>query len=196
MALKLVVGLGNPGELYSETRHNLGFMVVDELARRHKAKLKSTKKWQAESVKVLTWGDGVVLVKPRTFMNDSGVAVRDLCTFYKVDWSSDLLVVVDDADLSLGRLRVKGSGSAGGHNGLRSIISHLGTERFPRLRIGVGRQAGALKNHVLGRFSKEEQEAVNVSVRRAADAADVFVMEDIIAAMNKFNAAQAAEDQA
>jgi PTH1 family peptidyl-tRNA hydrolase len=195
LALKLIVGLGNPGELYSETRHNLGFMVVDELARRYEVKLKRVKKWSAQSAKISV-GDGVVLAQPDTFMNESGMAVQNLCSFYKVMPSSDLLVIIDDADLPLGRLRLKRSGSAGGHNGLRSIISQLGTEEFPRLRIGVGRQPGDLKNHVLGRFSAEEQKKVNLSVKRAADAAEVFVRQNIVAAMNRFNAAQVDEDQA
>ena len=110
--------------------------------------------------------------------------------------ASDLLVVVDDADLPLGRLRIRRSGSAGGHNGLKSIIQELGTDAFPRLRIGVGRQAGALRSHVLGRFGDDERPQVDAAVKRAADAAEVFAREDVLAAMNKFNAAQADEDQA
>jgi PTH1 family peptidyl-tRNA hydrolase len=129
-------------------------------------------------------------------MNDSGTALRDLCSFYKVMTSTDLLVIVDDADLPLGKLRLRARGSAGGHNGLKSIIAHFGTVEFPRLRVGVGRQAGELKNHVLGRFSVDERAQIDAAVKRAADAAELFAKENILAAMNRFNAAQVDEDQA
>jgi len=131
-----------------------------------------------------------------TFMNLSGWAVRDIAAFHKLP-PSDVLIVVDDADLPLGRLRIRAKGSAGGHNGLKSIIHELGTDAFPRLRIGVGRQAGALKSHVLGRFSDEEQSEIDASVKRAADAAELFATEDILTVMNRFNpVAPVDEDQA
>jgi peptidyl-tRNA hydrolase, PTH1 family len=194
--MKLIAGLGNPGPEYQETRHNLGFMVVDELARRHKASLKPSRKWRSEWAKMTDADGDVVLAKPHTFMNDSGTALRDLCSFYKVMTSTNLLVIVDDADLPLGRVRLRARGSAGGHNGLKSVIQELGTVEFPRLRVGVGRQAGALKNHVLGRFSVDEKAQIDAAVKRAADAAELFAKESILAAMNRFNAAQVDEDQA
>ena len=193
--MKLIVGLGNPGQEYSDTRHNLGFKVVEELARRYRVKLRNDTKRKARVAKIVDIGDGVLVAQPTTFMNLSGWAVRDVASFHKVA-SPDLLVVVDDADLPLGRLRIRRRGSAGGHNGLKSVIQELGTVEFPRLRIGVGRQPGELKNHVLGRFDAEEKAKIGAAVERAADAAELFAREDILAAMNKFNAAQAAEDQA
>jgi PTH1 family peptidyl-tRNA hydrolase len=193
--LKLIVGLGNPGREYSETRHNLGFQVVEELAHRYRVKLRNDTKRRARVAKIGDIGDGVLVAQPTTFMNLSGWAVRDVASFHKVV-PQDLLIVVDDADLPLGRLRIRAGGSAGGHNGLKSIIQELGTVEFPRLRIGVGRQAGELKKHVLGRFDAEEKVQVGAAVERAADAAELFARENILAAMNRFNAApQAAENR-
>ena len=194
--MKLIVGLGNPGREYEHTRHNVGFQVAEELARRYRVTLKAHAKWKARVAKVAEIGDGVLLAEPTTFMNLSGWAVREIAAFHKLG-PSDVLVVVDDADLPLGRLRMRTGGSAGGHNGLKSIIQELGTVEFPRLRVGVGRQAGELKNHVLGRFSADEKAHIDAAVKRAADAAELFAREDILAAMNRYNAAPAAdEDQA
>jgi PTH1 family peptidyl-tRNA hydrolase len=171
-------------------------MVAEELAHRHGVKFKSHAKWKARAAKISDIGDGVLLAQPTTFMNLSGSAVREIASFHKLA-PSDVLVVVDDADLPLGRLRIRRSGSAGGHNGLKSVIQELGTVEFPRLRIGVGRQAGGLKNHVLGRFVAEERPEIDAAVKRAADAAELFAKEDILTAMNRFNPAPAAnEDQA
>ena len=194
--MKLIVGLGNPGPEYSDTRHNLGFSVTEELAHRHGVTFKNHAKWKARAARIPDIGDGVWLAQPTTFMNLSGWAVREIASFHKLA-PTDVLVVVDDADLPLGRLRIRRSGSAGGHNGLKSVIQELGTVEFPRLRIGVGRQAGGLKNHVLGRFGAEEKAEVAEAVKRAADAAELFATEDILTAMNRFNPAPAAnEDQA
>jgi peptidyl-tRNA hydrolase, PTH1 family len=194
--VKLIVGLGNPGREYEHTRHNVGFQVAEELAHRYRITLKAHAKWKARAAKVAEIGDGVLLAEPTTFMNLSGWAVREIVAFHKLV-PSDVLVVVDDADLPLGRLRMRTGGSAGGHNGLKSIIQELGTIEFPRLRVGVGRQAGELKNHVLGRFSEDEKGQIDAAVKRAADAAELFARENILAAMNRYNAAPAAdEDQA
>jgi PTH1 family peptidyl-tRNA hydrolase len=193
--LKLIVGLGNPGREYEHTRHNVGFQVADELAHRYRVTLKNHTKWKARAAKIADIGDGVLVAEPTTFMNLSGWAVREMADFHKLA-PADVLVVVDDADLPLGRLRLRTGGSAGGHNGLKSIIQELGTLEFPRLRVGVGRQAGELKNHVLGRFSAEEKAHIDAAVKRAADAAELFAKENILAAMNRFNAAQVDEDQA
>ena len=195
MALKLIVGLGNPGCEYEHTRHNVGFQVVEELAKSYRVTLKNHSKWKARAAKIADIGDGVLLAEPTTFMNLSGWAVREMAAFHKLS-PSDVLVVVDDADLPLGRLRLRTSGSAGGHNGLKSVIQELGTIEFPRLRVGVGRQPGELKPHVLGRFSVEEKTQIDAAVKRAADAAELFAKESILAAMNRFNAAQVDEDQA
>jgi PTH1 family peptidyl-tRNA hydrolase len=193
--LKLIVGLGNPGREYEHTRHNVGFQVAEELAHRYRVTLKTHAKWKARAAKIAEIGDGVLLAEPTTFMNLSGWAVREIAGFHKLA-PADVLVVVDDADLPLGRLRLRTSGSAGGHNGLKSVIQELGTIEFPRLRVGVGRQAGELKDHVLGRFSVDEKAQIDAAVKRAADAAELFAKEDILAAMNRFNAAQVDEDQA
>jgi PTH1 family peptidyl-tRNA hydrolase len=193
--MKLIVGLGNPGREYEHTRHNVGFQVAEELAHRYRVTLKNHAKWKARAAKIAEIGDGVLVAEPTTFMNLSGWAVREIAGFHKLA-PSDVLVVVDDADLPLGRLRMRTSGSAGGHNGLKSVIQELGTVEFPRLRVGVGRQAGELKNHVLGRFSVDEKTQIDAAVKRAADAAELFAKEDILAAMNRFNAAQVDEDQA
>jgi PTH1 family peptidyl-tRNA hydrolase len=195
LKLKLIVGLGNPGPEYADTRHNVGFWVADELANRHKVKFKQSAKWQARTARITGGADGsedVLLAEPMTFMNLSGRAVRELVAFYKID-VADMLVMVDDADLPLGKLRLRVSGSAGGHNGLKSIIQELGTQQFSRLRIGVGRQAGELKNHVLGRFGADEREPIETAVKRAGDAAEMFVTDGILKAMNAFNAPEPVE---
>ena len=192
--MKLIVGLGNPGREYEHTRHNVGFQVTEELARRHRVTLKNHAKWKARAAKIAAIGDGVLLAEPTTFMNSSGWSVREIAAFHKLA-PSDVLVVVDDADLPLGRLRMRTSGSAGGHNGLKSVIQELGTTEFPRLRVGVGRQPGELKNHVLGRFSEEERTCIDAAVQRAADAAELFAKENVLAAMNRYNAAPAADEE-
>jgi PTH1 family peptidyl-tRNA hydrolase len=194
--LKLIVGLGNPGREYEHTRHNVGFQVAEELAQRYRVTLKKHARWKARAGKIADIGVGVIVAEPTTFMNLSGWAVREIAAFHKLS-PADLLIVVDDADLPLGRLRLRTGGSAGGHNGLKSIIQELGTIEFPRLRVGVGRQPGELKNHVLGRFSDDERTRIDEAVKRAADAAELFATENILAAMNRYNAAPAAdEDQA
>ena len=194
--MKLIVGLGNPGSEYERTRHNVGFEVLDELAARHHAAFRNHARWKAKAAKVSDAGGALVLAKPTTFMNLSGWSVRELVSFHKLA-PSDLLIISDDADLPLGRLRIRASGSAGGHNGLKSIIEELGTQEFPRLRIGVGRRPGELRNHVLGRFAADEQPVIDEAVKKAADAAEMFVHDDLLAAMNRYNAAPAAnEDQA
>jgi peptidyl-tRNA hydrolase, PTH1 family len=191
--VKLIVGLGNPGREYEHTRHNVGFQVAEEIARRHRVTLKSHAKWKARAAKIADIGDGVIVAEPTTFMNLSGWAVREIAGFHKLS-PPDMLVVVDDADLPLGRLRIRASGSAGGHNGLKSIIQELGTLEFPRLRVGVGRQEGELKNHVLGRFSDDERAQIDTAVKRAADAAELFATESVLAAMNRYNAVPAADE--
>jgi PTH1 family peptidyl-tRNA hydrolase len=130
LKLKLIVGLGNPGPEYSETRHNVGFWVTDELAKRHEVKFRQSAKWQARTARITDGDEDVLLAEPMTFMNLSGWAVREVVAFYKIALG-DMLVMVDDADLPLGKLRIRMSGSAGGHNGLKSIIQALGTEQFP-----------------------------------------------------------------
>jgi PTH1 family peptidyl-tRNA hydrolase len=183
--MKLVVGLGNPGRRYAGTRHNVGFDVLDLLAGRHRLEWESA---PAEAVVAKWRAASVLLVKPLTFMNLSGYAVGELLRFYKID-IQDFLIVVDDVNLDLGRLRARASGSAGGHNGLKSIIAALGTEEFARLRVGVGRGDARrdLADHVLATFDPEERTEVAEAVGRAADAAELFVAEGIAPVMNRFN---------
>jgi PTH1 family peptidyl-tRNA hydrolase len=185
--MKLVVGLGNPGTKYDGTRHNVGFAAVDLLAKRHGAQ------WEAAprgiDALVARWrADDVVLAKPLTFMNNSGVAVQSLLQFYKIT-AEDTLVVFDEAQLETGRLRIRPDGSSGGHNGLKSVIASLGTEQVPRLRIGVGRgdERRDLADHVLARFDSDEREVIAQAIDTAADAAELFVADGAIAAMNRYN---------
>jgi PTH1 family peptidyl-tRNA hydrolase len=184
--VKAIVGLGNPGSQYKGTRHNVGFDVVDELARRESVGFESA---PAEAL-IAKWrrADGpVLLVKPLTFMNLSGQAVGELTRYFKIELG-DLIVIVDEVHLPLGKLRARTRGSAGGHNGLKSVIAHLGDE-FSRLRMGVGRGADQrnLADHVLSRFEKDEAAEVERMTARAADAAEMFITSGIEAVMNAFN---------
>ncbi len=183
--MKAIVGLGNPGAAYAGTRHNVGFDVVDELARRWGVRLRP---WKSVADLVVVSARAAVLVEPLTFMNLSGEAVSRVAAFHKLE-PSDLLVVVDEIQLPVGRLRLRRSGSAGGHNGLKSIIQHVGDE-FPRLRIGVGRgdPRWDLADHVLSRFAGDERAAIDEAIVRAADAAELFVEQGIEPAMSRFNA--------
>ena len=188
--MKLIVGLGNPGPEYRQTRHNVGFMVVDALVDRWRLEGQWREKFDALLIKHLRGDDPVIVAKPLTFMNLSGQAVQAIAGFYKIE-PADMLVIVDEAALPLGRLRARRDGSAGGHNGLKSLIQHLGTQAFPRLRVGVGRGANGrdLSDHVLGRFDAGERDTVSAAVLRAADAAEMFIADGIERVMNAFNAA-------
>jgi PTH1 family peptidyl-tRNA hydrolase len=183
--MKLVVGLGNPGRKYAGTRHNVGFEVADVLAARHRLEWESA---PADALIAKWRAGGALIVKPLTFMNLSGYAVGELLRYFKVELP-DLLVIVDEVQLELGRLRTRGSGSAGGHNGLKSLIEQLGTEEFARLRLGVGRGDARrhMADHVLATFDKDEQPVVSEAIARAADAAEVFVSDGIGPMMNRFN---------
>ena len=185
--MKLIVGLGNPGPRYRDTRHNVGFEVLDEYASRARAEFGSAPA-DALVAKVREPGREVLLAKPLTFMNLSGRAVGELVRYYRID-VADLLVVTDDVNLPAGRLRLRRGGSAGGHNGLKSIIECLGSDAFPRLRVGVGRgdPRRDLADHVLARVAPDEREMLHEAARRAADACETFIAEGIDAAMNRFN---------
>jgi peptidyl-tRNA hydrolase, PTH1 family len=186
-APRLIVGLGNPGETYRDTRHNIGFMVLDEIARRMGAAFREEKRWSGLVAKFT----GGYLLKPLTFMNESGRAVQAVGHFYKAS-PAQTLVVYDDVDLPLGRLRFRTSGSAAGHNGIRSLISSLGSDEFPRLKVGIasadGRPAGErMVGHVLGKFRAEEQTELQIVIQRAADAVLSAVDRGLENAMNVFN---------
>ncbi len=184
---RLIVGLGNPGETYRDTRHNVGYMVLDEVARRMSTTFQHEKRWNC----MLARSGATWLLKPLTFMNASGEAVSAISHFYKIK-PEEVLVAFDDVDMPVGTLRLRPSGSAGGHNGMRSIISLLGTDNFPRLKLGIaaegGRPAGhKLSGHVLGRFSEDERAAVLQAVDRAAEAVLLALRSGLEAAMNLFN---------
>jgi PTH1 family peptidyl-tRNA hydrolase len=197
--VKLIVGLGNPGAEYRDTRHNVGFKVVDALAERWRVSDQWREKFDALHVKTLVAGgdEQVIVMKPLTFMNLSGQAVSSVSGFYKIE-PADILIVTDDVALPLGRLRARREGGAGGHNGLKSIIQSLATQAFPRMRVGVGRgdDRRDLADHVLGRFEADERDTVSAAVLRAADASEVFLSEGIERVMNVFNAAKEKEDSA
>jgi peptidyl-tRNA hydrolase, PTH1 family len=182
---RLVVGLGNPGRQFVDTRHNIGFSVVEELARRAGVSFRFEPKWDAE---VALFG-GRLLMKPQTFMNLSGEAVANYARYHRIN-PPEILVILDDAAIRLGELRLRPSGSAGGHNGLESILVHIGTEAVPRLRIGIGAASGVLTDHVLGKFEASELEIVEASVSRAADAGEFANAHGIEAAMNLYNRKQ------
>ena len=184
--MKLIVGLGNPGRRYNQTRHNLGFQVLDDLADRWNARVSRTK-FQGLFGETQVNGEKIVLLKPQTFMNLSGQAVAEAVGFYQTGLD-DVLVVLDDMDLPLGCLRIRPGGSAGGHRGLKSVIERLGCRDVPRLRIGIGAVEGEKAiGHVLGRFSEDELPRVRRAVERAADAAEGWARDGLEAAQNRYN---------
>lgn len=185
--MKCIIGLGNPGRKYKETRHNIGFMVIDELLQRHDWTLNQGKfqgKYGVEHYQ----GEKVILLQPQTYMNLSGESIRALMDFYQID-IEDILVVYDDLDLPIGKIRLRQKGGHGGHNGVRSAIDHLGTKSFNRLRIGIGRPQGRMPvvDYVLNDFSKDQQEDVTISVHDAADACEAWLGKSFTDIMNEFN---------
>lgn len=184
----LIVGLGNPGREYRANRHNAGFMLLDRLVERHKWMAFTKRQGKALITTGLLGQASLVLAKPQTFMNLSGQAVGALVHFYDVPLER-LLVVVDEIDLPLGTLRLRPDGGSAGHNGMRSIIEQLGTEVFPRLRLGVGRPPGAkaAAGYVLRDFRGEDLEIMNLTLDKAAEAVETFVHEGLVTAMNRYN---------
>lgn len=183
--MKIVIGLGNPGSDYAKNRHNVGFMVIDHLAGRLCIE-QFKDKFKALIAEVRLGSEKVILVKPMTFMNASGEAVLEIVRFYKEDLS-DVLVIYDDMDIELGRLRVRQKGSAGGHNGMKSIIYQLQNDKFPRLRVGIGKPPYDVINYVLGNFTAEEFKVVEEVVEKSADAVEEFINKGIIHTMNIYN---------
>lgn len=183
----LVVGLGNPGSQYSHTRHNAGFMVLDEVAKRVGAEWKN---WQklGDYAKVSVGGKEVFLLKPTTYMNNSGQATGSLARFYKIK-PQDCLICFDEISLAVGKLRLRKNGSAGGQNGMKSVIAHLGTQDIPRLRVGTGPKPEKfdLADFVLSNFTKAETPLLEESISKAADAVETFLTKGMEIAMNRFN---------
>ena len=185
--MKLIVGLGNPGQEYRHTRHNLGFQVLDALSEVLGAAF-AREKFRGQIAEATLEGEKVLLLKPMTFMNKSGESVARAAR-NSVRSPEDILIVYDDVDLPLGKLRMRNAGSAGTHNGMRSVLERLGTRDVPRLRIGVGDkvEGGDLSGHVLGKFRPEEKPEAEAAVKRAVEACTCFLEEGIEAAMNRYN---------
>lgn len=184
----LIAGLGNPGREYENTRHNAGFASIDRLAEKNHISI-DMKKFQALCGTGYIGGQKVLLLKPQTYMNLSGESLRAACDFFKIDPEQELIVIYDDISLAPGQLRIRAKGSAGGHNGIKSIILHLGTQVFLRVKVGVGEkpQGWDLADYVLGHFSKEEQQVMQESFDRAADAAAALLSEEVQQVMNEYN---------
>jgi PTH1 family peptidyl-tRNA hydrolase len=194
--VRLIVGLGNPGKEYRETRHNVGFMVLDELARRHQLQWAMAPGQVPETFVAKKFGEPAwLLAKPLTYMNNSGDAVAALSRYYDIA-PADTLVVVDEVALPFCKLRARARGSAGGHNGLKSVIARLGSTEFPRLRLGVGRGDGRrdLADHVLAKFESGERADLETFIARAADAAEMFAVDGIGTVMNTYNPDATAPD--
>jgi PTH1 family peptidyl-tRNA hydrolase len=195
--VKLIVGLGNPGREYRDTRHNVGFMVVDEAARRYQLTWAMAPSQVPDAFVVKRFGaEPLLLAKPLTFMNRSGLAVTALSAYYRIP-PDDILIVYDDVDLPFGKLRARPSGSAGTHNGMRSIVQSLGTTDVPRLRVGIGRgdRRRDLADVVLSTFEPAERDQLESVITRAADAAEMFAAADILTVMNRYNADDAASEK-
>lgn len=184
----IIVGLGNPEQKYAGTRHNIGFSAVTALADAYNISV-DTSKHKALIGKGVIAGQKVILAMPLTYMNLSGESVRELVDYYKVQPADELIVIYDDINLATGRLRIRAKGSAGGHNGIKNIISHLGSQEFARIRIGVGEKPAGwdLADYVLGRFPKEEEPLVREALEETVRACEVMMSQDINAAMNQFN---------
>ncbi len=185
--MKLIVGLGNPGKQYEQTRHNIGFIVMDKIAEKLNIPLQQAK-FKGLFGAGLVAGEKVLLLKPLTYMNLSGESIRAIMDFYQID-TEDLVVIYDDLDLAVGRIRLRQRGSAGGHNGIKSTISHLGTQEFNRIRVGINRPTNgmAITDYVLSRFSGEEQGLIEEAAERSADACIEWINKPFIQVMNTYN---------
>ena len=184
----IIVGLGNPESKYNGTRHNIGFSAITALADANNISL-DMKKHKALCGKGVIAGQKVLLAEPLTYMNLSGESVRELVDYYKVDPTDELIIIYDDINLAPGKLRIREKGSAGGHNGIKNIIAHLGTQEFPRIKVGVGDKPKGmdLADYVLGHFSKEDQAKMDEAFKDAADAAEMILDKGMDAAMNHYN---------
>jgi peptidyl-tRNA hydrolase, PTH1 family len=189
LLVKLIIGLGNPGKPYEHTRHNIGFDVIDELANKWNAPLNQSK-FNGMYASIHRPEGKVILLKPLTYMNLSGECVRPLMDYFNID-VEDIIVIYDDLDLDTGKLRLRGKGSAGGHNGIKSLIQHLGTQEFNRIRVGVSRPPAGIKvaDYVLSKFSKEDQPIVKDSIDKSCDAVELALTKPFLEVMNKFNGA-------
>lgn len=184
--MKLVVGLGNPTKEYEQTRHNVGFMVMDRLADVMNVSISSSK-FKGEYVKFKYKGEDVILLKPMTYMNNSGESVIQVMKYFKID-VSDVLVIYDDMDMPVGKLRLRESGSAGGHNGVKSLIAHMGTQQFKRIRVGIDKHPRIkVIDYVLGHFQKDERPLIDEGIENAVKAIETYLEKGFVAAMNAYN---------
>jgi len=181
----LVVGLGNPGDKYDGTRHNIGFETIDYISRKYNIDVTRVK-FKGVIGEGFIGGEKVILLKPTTYMNLSGESVREAMNFYKLT-EEDVVIIYDDISLEVGKIRIREKGSAGGHNGIKSIISNINTDVFPRIKIGVGQPTGDLVSHVLGRFSKEEAEDLKEVIEVSSNAVEIIMKSGTKDAMNKLN---------
>lgn len=181
----LIVGLGNPGREYDGTRHNIGFEAIDSLGRKYSIDLNKSK-FKGVFGEGFIEGEKVILLKPTTYMNLSGESIREVINFYKID-KNNIIVIYDDISLEIGKLRIREKGSAGGHNGIKSIIDNLSTDVFPRIKIGVGQPKGDLVSHVLGRFNKEEEQDLKEVIEASIKAVEIIIKNGAKTAMNEVN---------
>ncbi|MEC2076596.1 aminoacyl-tRNA hydrolase [Metabacillus fastidiosus] len=185
--MKLIIGLGNPGKQYESTRHNVGFMAVDQLSDRLNIPLDRTKFNGLYGIGHIS-GEKVILLKPLTYMNLSGECIHPLMEYYEVD-DDEIVVIYDDLDIPTGKIRLRTKGSAGGHNGIKSMIHHLGTQQFNRVRVGIDRPSNGMTitDYVLGRFTEEEQADIQSAIKQSAEACEKWLTTDFNQVMNEFN---------
>ena len=186
---RLIIGLGNPGDRYFETKHNVGFMLLDKIAKRENVTFNHDKIFQADIATTFIDGEKIFLVKPTTFMNESGKAVHALMTYYGLD-ETDILVAYDDLDMAVGKIRFRQKGSAGGHNGIKSIVKHIGTQEFDRVKVGIGRPAPKISviNHVMSSFQEDDAILIAEAIDKVDSAVNYYLQEkDFEKIMRKFN---------
>lgn len=187
--VKMIVGLGNPGSKYEKTKHNIGFMAIDNIVKNLDVTFTDDKNVKAQIGSTFINHEKVYFVKPTTFMNNSGIAVKALLTYYNID-ITDLIVIYDDLDMEVSKLRLRSKGSAGGHNGIKSIIAHIGTQEFNRIKVGIGRPLKGMTviNHVMGQFNTEDNIAISLTLDRVVNAVKFYLQEnDFEKTMQKFN---------
>lgn len=187
--VKMIVGLGNPGSKYEKTKHNIGFMAIDNIVKNLDVTFTDDKNFKAQIGSTFINHEKVYFVKPTTFMNNSGIAVKALLTYYNID-ITDLIVIYDDLDMEVSKLRLRSKGSAGGHNGIKSIIAHIGTQEFNRIKVGIGRPLKGMTviNHVMGQFNTEDNIAISLTLDRVVNAVKFYLQEnDFEKTMQKFN---------
>lgn len=187
--VKMIVGLGNPGSKYEKTKHNIGFMAIDNIVKNLDVTFTDDKNFKAQIGSTFINHEKVYFVKPTTFMNNSGIAVKALRTYYNID-ITDLIVIYDDLDMEVSKLRLRSKGSAGGHNGIKSIIAHIGTQEFNRIKVGIGRPLKGMTviSHVMGQFNTEDNIAISLTLDRVVNAVKFYLQEnDFEKTMQKFN---------